>query len=427
MLSGRHVSRTRTYDNAAILPSDVSTYAHHLRLAGYETVASGKMHLVGADQLHGFERRLTRDIYPTTFKWTPNWKDYHENGIQNQKARNLDEKRIGMRDKTHQLDYDNNVQAKAIQFLKSRRSSTLKSDSRPFCLLVSYTHPHPPYLISQKYWNLYEGADIEIPKVSKEEKACRSQMDMWLQQYEGVPDEVVQNAERMRTFRRTYYGMVSYVDELVGELLKTLEDCGLRDDTAILFTSDHGDMLCERQLIEKRSFYELSARVPMIASYPKRWAKGMTRSEPVSLIDIFPTIAGFTQSPEPIDIDGRSFLNLLEGKEDRGAERIIFSEYHCEGVAGACFMVRKGTFKYIYIHGYDAQLFDLRSDPKELNNLAGKSRYAKQEKALRSEIFDRFDPAEIEKDVYKSQAERKLMQKAMDQGQPTTWDLQPAL
>ena len=90
-------------------------------------------------------------------------------------------------------------------------------------------------------------------------------------------------------------------------------------------------------------------------------------------------------------------------------------------------MVRKGTFKYIYIHGYDAQLFDLQSDPKELNNLVGKSRYAKLEKALRSEILNRFDPAGIEKDVYKSQAERKLMQKAMDQGQPTTWDLQPAL
>jgi len=152
MLSSRYVSRTRTYGNAAILPSDVSTYAHHLRLAGYETVASGKMHLVGADQLHGFERRLTKDIYPSTFKWTPDWRDYNENGIQNQKARSLAENKIGMRNSTRQLDYDNEVQFRALEFLKSRRAerlredgaaSTCRRDKRTGPRLRTYAHSMP--------------------------------------------------------------------------------------------------------------------------------------------------------------------------------------------------------------------------------------------------------------------------------------------
>ncbi len=147
MLSGRYVSRTRTYDNAAILPSDVPTYAHHLRLAGYETVVSGKLHLVGADQLHGFERRLTADIYPSAFNWTPDWRDYKENGIKNQKGKSVEEKRIGVRNRTRQLDYDSETQSRALEFLRSARKGAGKRDSRPFCLLVSFTHPHPPYVM----------------------------------------------------------------------------------------------------------------------------------------------------------------------------------------------------------------------------------------------------------------------------------------
>jgi len=425
MLSGCYVSRTRTYDNGAILPCDVPTYAHHLRLAGYETVAAGKLHLVGADQLHGFERRLTRDIYPSTFKWTPDWRDYKQNGIKNQKASELEENKIGVRNRTKQLDYDNETRSRAIDFLRSRHVGAKPPDSRPFCLLVSFTHPHPPYLITPEYWNLYEGAEIEIPKLSKEVQACRSQMDRWMLQYEGVADGVVKDIERMRTLRRTYYGMVSYVDGLVGELLKTLEECGLREDTAVLFTADHGDMLCERQLIEKRSFYEWSARVPLIASYPKRWAKGRTRSEPVSLIDVFPTLVEFTKAPAPNNIDGRSFLNLLEGKKDEGPERVVLSEYHSEGVAAPCFMVRRGKFKYVYIHGHDTQLFDLERDPNEVQNLVGWPEFGGLETSLRAEIRKHFAPEKIEKDVYESQAERILMQKAMDEGQPTVWDYQP--
>lgn len=425
MLSGRHVSRTRTYDNGAILPCDVPTYAHHLRAAGYEVVASGKMHLIGADQLHGFERRLTTDIYPSTFKWTPSWQGYQKNGIANDKAKLVDEGRIGVCDWSRQLDYDTEVQFRALEFLWSRRPTADTASDRPFCLLVSYTHPHPPYQITPEYWNMYEGAEVEMPAVSDGVMHCQSQMDRWLYEYEGVPKEIVQDTDRMYTLRRTYYGMVSFVDAQVAELIETLEKCGLRDNTAIVFTADHGDMLCKRQLIEKRAFYESSARIPLIASFPKDWATGATCAEPVSLIDIFPTLVEFTDAPALIDADGQSFLSLLDSPRADRPERVVISEYHGEGVAAPCFMARKGMFKYVYIYGHEPQLFDLENDPEETNNLAGKQSFSEIETSLREELLSRFDPEAIAADVKRNQAERILMQGAMNEGEHTTWDYQP--
>jgi choline-sulfatase len=423
MLSGQFISRTRSYDNGAILPCDVPTYAHHLRALGYEVVASGKMHLVGADQLHGFERRLTTDIYPSTFKWTPNWRRDEEGGIPNEKG-NL-ALRTGVCDWSGQLDYDTETQFRALEFVRARRKTGGRKRQRPFCLLVSYTHPHSPYQITRKYWDLYEGADIDTPQVSEQVEACRTQMDRWLLDYEGIAPEVIQDRQQMRTLRRAYYGMVSYVDELVSELLEALESCGLRDDAAVFFTSDHGDMLGERGFVEKRVFYEWSARVPLIASYPRRWGRGATCDEPVSLVDLFPTLVEFTGAQEAITTDGRSFLDLLEGRSDGGPERVAISEYHCEGVLAPCFMVRKGAFKYAYVHGHESQLFDLQSDPDEMRNLAGRAEFSQIESALRNEVLCRFDPDAIAADVRRSQAERILMQKAMNCGRRTTWDHQP--
>ena len=148
------------------------------------------------------------------------------------------------------------------------------------------------------------------------------------------------------------------------------------DDTIIIFTSDHGDMLCEKNMVQKRCFYEPSARVPLIVVSPNAAIKGHVSKTPVSLLDIMPTILDLTGFAETqrLAIDGKSLAALLEGKEQPG--RIVFSEMHSEGVYATCFMVRKGKYKYIYIHGHDEQLFDLENDPDEWNNLAGRNDHA---------------------------------------------------
>jgi len=437
MLSGRYVSRTRTYDNGAILPADVPTWAHHLRAGGYECVASGKLHLVGADQLHGFERRLTPDIYPADFSWTPQDEDYAApEEVSGRKAR--DARAAGACDWSDQLSYDENVHLRALEFLRARRPGRRREPpvpdlhgrsaggQRPFCLLVSYTHPHPPFLALRRLWNAYEGAPIDLPPDRNLPAEQRSLMERWLHGFQGLSPADADDEEFLRRLHRAYYAMITYVDEKVAELLEALETFSLRDNTAVFFLSDHGEMLGRRRQVQKRLFFEWSARVPLIASFPGRWPAGRRVNTPVSMLDLFGTLTDLAGLPTPTDLDGHSLSGLLTGQEpDSGDRVVVLSEYHGEGVPVPCFMARRGSFKYIYAHGHERQLFDLTRDGDELHNLAGRSNLAEVESELHAAILERFDPDAIAEDMIRSREQRRLMHRAMQQGAPTRWDYRP--
>ena len=290
-----------------------------LRRAGYEVAGAGKMHFIGLDQLHGLGRRLTKDIYPSDFSWAMGreklgelmqhppegkWKDF---GVT-----------AGPCDWSPQLEYDAEVQFRTLEFLRAHRGEA----PRPFCLFMSYSHPHPPYLAPQKYWDWYEDVEIDLPTIPENLDALRSPMDRWLHYFEGIPDEALREPDILRRLRRAYYAMVSYVDAQVGELFDTLDDMGMREQTAVLFMADHGDQLGERMLLEKLNFYEASARIPLIGRFPGHWPGGGVHGEPVSLIDIFPTLCEIAGAPVPPGVEGRSFCDLLEGRPSTSPERL---------------------------------------------------------------------------------------------------------
>ena len=160
LLSGRQVSAIGAYDNAAELPSQVPTFAHYLRRSGYRTVLSGKMHFCGADQLHGFEERLTTDIYPADFGWTPDWTRFDHRPSWYHTMDSVTQ--AGPCSRTNQIDFDDDV-----IFRRGRSSSTWRgpATARPFCMVASMTHPHDPYVVPQRYWDRYEGVAIDMPRV----------------------------------------------------------------------------------------------------------------------------------------------------------------------------------------------------------------------------------------------------------------------
>ena len=251
-MTGRYVSRYGGYDNAAYLPGNLPTFAHYLRAMGYRTCLSGKMHFVGADQLHGFEERLTTDIYPADFGWVPDWTKPEER-IDLWYHNMSSVKQAGVAEITNQLAYDDEVGSQAQRALYGYARST---DERPFCLVASFIHPHDPYATRQRYWSLYDGVEIDLPKVARPAAADNDPHSLRLEKAIAL-DAVDVSDEEIRNARRAYYGNVSYVDDWVGRLMATLEDCGLRDNTTVLFISDHGDMLGERGLWYKMSFYEV--------------------------------------------------------------------------------------------------------------------------------------------------------------------------
>ena len=250
MATGKLCSDIGAFDNAAELPASIPTYAHYLRAAGYQTALSGKMHFIGPDQHHGFERRLTPDLYPADFSWVPNWGDEGERDTNDPRSVTI----AGVCERSMQIDFDDLVTFNAVQHLYDMARG---DDHRPFFLQVSYTHPHEPYLCQKEYWELYEDAEITLPDVPALSADQHDAHSVRLLSDFGMLNIRFDDADIL-TARRAYYGSISYLDAKIGTLLDTLERTGQRDNTVIVFTSDHGEMLGERGMWFKKHFYEPS-------------------------------------------------------------------------------------------------------------------------------------------------------------------------
>lgn len=432
LMTGKYASNIKVYDNASPFGCDEPTFAHYLVNEGYDVVLSGKMHFIGPDQLHGFSRRLTTDIFPSNFEWTTRREETKEFGEMHSAPIAIDYVTAGKRQWSMQFEYDEEVHFRALQYLYSRRMQVggtmqkppVERDPKPFFLCVSYTHPHEPFHVTKELWDLYEGEEIDIPVFPQNLEESYSTMDKWLNTFHGVDRVELKKPENLYNMRRAYYGLVTYIDRKVGELIKTLDDTGLRENTIIIFTSDHGDMLGEKGMVQKRCFYEYSSRVPLIISFPDGWKKGTKIEQCTSLIDLAPTILDMAQVDDKkrLDMDGKSLMGLIEGNVNEN--RVIFSELHTEGVFSTCFMVREGKYKLIYVHGGDTQLFDLENDPCELNNLSGQTDFKQIHDRLKSLILEKFDIDAIEKNVRNSLLKRRLIKESMKKSN-THWDYFP--
>ena len=422
MMAGQLASRIGAYDNAAEMPTSVPTIAHYLRDLGYKTCLSGKMHFVGPDQLHGFEDRVTTDIYPADFGWTADWSQTDPPFAPSvMSMRGVVE--AGLCKRSLQIDYDDDV---AFQATRKLYDYARERDDKPFFLTASFTHPHNPYTITEEYWDRYRHQDIDMPSVPFIPFEKR---DPWSQRYYQLirQDEHDVTDEMIRTARHAYYGMISYVDDKVGQLLDALDKTGMKDDTIVIFTADHGDMMGERGMWFKFNPFEWSTRIPFIVRTPD-CAKGRIENKGVSLVDVLPTLLDLAtdgNSPELADrIDGNSAANLLHG-EDTSWEDDIMIEFTAEGTYSPCLILRKDGFKYVYCEDDPGMLFDLNNDPGELKNLCGNPDHAETEKKMYDLILKRWDPEDIKKAVIQSQKRRHFAQKVLLQGTRTAWDYQP--
>jgi choline-sulfatase len=200
----------------------------------------------------------------------------------------------------------------------------------------------------------------------------------------------------------------------------------LDDNTIIVFSGDHGDMLGERNLWYKMSFFEGSARVPMIVHAPKRFSAKRVK-ESVSTMDLLPTFLEMATNSQhhtyAMPIQGKSLMPHIEGRKN-GHDEVI-GEYFGEGAIAPLLMIRRAQYKYVYCHIDPEQLFDLENDPDELNNLAVDPNYADLLGTFNKEALERWDSNAMTQDVLISQRRRRLIVKAMNKGKRVTWDHQP--
>jgi choline-sulfatase len=417
MLTGRLPSETGVYDNAAELAADQPTIAHVLRASGYRTALAGKMHFVGPDQLHGFEQRLTTDVYPSDFEWTPDWTlPPHERLAWYHNMASLRQTRVT--EAAMQTDYDDEVGFEAARHL---RDTARLGDSRPFFLTVSFTAPHDPWEVRRAHWDLYEGVDIGHPMVEMIPRERADPHSIRLRDmYQADQDPLT--AEQVAAARRGYFSAVSELDQRIGELLEVLDRTGLAMETIVLFTADHGEMLGERGLWYKMSFFDGSARIPLMAAGPG--IRPGRIEAPVSHLDLAPTIAALAGvDPAETEFSGVSLAAALTRGDEPPGEAA--AEYLAEAVTAPALMLRRGRFKYIRCGDDPEQLFDLVEDPLELHNLASEGAPPAALRELRDAADRRWDANAIEQQVRASQRRRRVVQRALATGAYTPWDYRP--
>jgi len=422
LLTGLLPSRTGVHDNAAEMRATLETVTHRLRAAGYATALAGKMHFVGPDQLHGFEERLTPDVYPAGLDWTPDWRLplterlpwYHT----------MDSVlHPGVSAASMQVDYDDEVSFHAVRALfdhaRRRRGD-------PFFLVASFTNPHDPWELPARWWERYDPAAIDLPEVPAIPFDEADPHSRRLREMSGIDEAALTDAQ-IRRARHAYFAAISYVDDRIGQVLLALRESGLEDDTIVVFTADHGEMLGERGLWFKMAFFEHAARVPLIIRLPRGLARAGARvADPVSLLDVAPTLIDLAglDPPAPGETDGTSLAPLLRG----GArDAPVLAEYLAEGVSAPAVMVRRGRHKYIRCPGDPDVLYDLGADPHERHNLGAAPDAGSDDDlaALRAEVDARWDLAVLEREVLAGQHERRLVGLALNRGRYTSWDYEP--
>jgi choline-sulfatase len=324
------------------------------------------------------------------------------------------------------LTYDDEVGQAAQRVIYDHARG---EDERPLCLVASFIHPHDPYATRQQYWDLYEGADLSLPTVSR---PPADQQDAHNRRLEKVIalDAVDVSDEEILNARRAYYGNVSYVDEWLGRLQATLHECGMAENTTILFTSDHGDMLGEFGLWYKMSFREWSCRIPMIVHCPNRFQSRRVPN-PVAQVDMLPTLLDLAHEstgvevPDPIDpLQGRSLLPLCEGNAANDPNCAI-SEYLAEGTGAPMLMIRRGRYKFITCPTDSDQLFDLEFDPSEVNNLVEAPEETRRLTEFQAEARQHWDAEALRKRVIRDQERRRRVHAALRIGRYQSWDFDP--
>ena len=423
LLTGRLPSETGVYDNASELPASTPTLAHRLRAEGYSTCLAGKMHFVGPDQLHGFEERLTTDVYPADFDWTPDWKRplgdplrwYHttESILTPAPCQT-----------SLQVDYDEEVAFRAVRHLQDIARGRRE---RPFLLCASFTHPHDPWEVPRRHWERYDAAAITGPAVPAPALDAADPHSRRLRLMCGI-DAAGLTDEQVRLARHGYYAAISYVDSHIERLLSTLEATGLAEDTVVVLTADHGELLGEHGLWFKMSFLDPSARVPLILRLPDR-PVARRIADPVSLLDLVPTLVELVTgaAPGPQErLDGASLVGLLDADSPPAVgERAILGEYLAEGVTEPAVMIRRGDFKLICCPGDPDLLYDVASDPAEVEDLAGRPEHAERLEDLRRRIAERWDLPALRERVVASQDARRRVIAGLSRGARPAWDHEP--
>ena len=379
LMTGRRPDTIKVWDLGThfreALP-DVVTLPQHFKANGYHTRSIGKIYHGGG--------RPSRD--PPSWSGPAQYAVMLDAEVRYANSENLKGKGL-KRDSTEAGRAAGSVYSDQIVCDAAVKAlGKLKAKGKPFFLAVGFRKPHLPFCAPKKYWDLYDRAKVPAPESTAHPKdapelAVRSWRE--LEGYRDIPEDGRIPSEKVRQLRHGYYACVSFIDDLVGRLGRQLARLHLADNTVVVLWGDHGFHLGEQGLWTKANNYEWATRAPLVLAVPRQPNAGGRTKALVEFVDIYPTLADACGLPAPPGLEGISMMPLL-ARPDRPWKKAAFSQYprdrtshrhrkhgHIMGYA-----IRTARYRYVEWRQWNTtkvvarELYDHRTDPKEMVNLA---------------------------------------------------------
>jgi choline-sulfatase len=390
MATGRYAYQTGYWDNAIAYDARVPSWMRRLREEGHTVVGIGKFHYRSSDDDNGFsEEIIPMHLHEGRGAIKNLLRGYGaEPALTDDSKWKLYTQRSGA-GSTHYQDYDRQITAKAIAWLRAN----VAPHAKPWALKIGYISPHPPFTVPQRLLDLYPENDMPLPVRYRPGDRPEHPSARHLREIDGYRDMTDERV--LRRIAAAYFGLITHLDEQIGAVMKVVEELGLLPNTRIVYTSDHGELFGWQGMFGKKSLYEGSVGVPLIfagAGMPRRRVVRQLASH----VDLFPTVvegAGGALAAEDCDLPGISLFPAINGCESR---RLAFAEYHAQGSKAGQFMLRDGALKLIYHVGMPAQLFDLAADPIEAHDLVEEGCDAGRARTLEARLREICDPEEVD-------------------------------
>ena len=396
LATGRYNAEIGYWDNADPYDGKIISWGHRVVDANCDAVSIGKLHFIDDQAPTGFSEQINPlnvvggvgDLLGLIRQELPVRKG----------AANM-AKDVGSGETTYS-NYDKNIAKDAQNWIKNR-----KRTDKPWVLFVSFVCPHFPLIAPQEFYDMYPENEMPWPLLYKQEE--RSDHPYYVAMRKCMNYDDYFDEEKVRKATSAYFGLCSFLDKNIGDVLSTLDNSEFADNTNVIYTSDHGDALGMRGMWGKSTMFEESAGIPMIMRGPDI-PKGKKIKTPVSLVDVFPTVIDNLKLTNHIDdrnLPGKSLIEIANNQDDY--ERIVLSEYHAAASPVGAFMLRKGKFKYVYFaEGYKPQLFDLENDEFEEYDLSKDPKYKNILDTFYEDLLKICDPEEVNKRAKKEQKQK---------------------
>ena len=409
--TGRYIHELRSWDNCQPWDGSTKSWGQRAQEEGHRSVSIGKLHY-RQDDNHGFDQEIL-PMYLSNgglgdglgllrkleVPYRSPEREFGPGGPIAINGPKMMSDAIGPGESNH-TDYDRRITKSASEWLRENGGS---ESEKPWVLYVSYVAPHFPLIAPPEFYDLYPLDSIPWPIQYASHERPRHPVIQALNRIWNYDDYF--DDEKVLRARAGYYGLCSFLDHNIGQLMEALEASGAGENTRIIYTSDHGECLGNRGIWSTSAMYEESVGVPMIINGPDI-PKGKEVDEVVSLVDLYPTIVqaiGEEQSEDEKTLPGCSLIDIAN---DYSPDRTVLSEYHAGGSITGSFMVRHGKWKYIYYVDYAPQLFDLDVDPDELNDLGEDPDFSKIRAECEGKLRAIVNPEEVNAMAFADQAEK---------------------